>query len=859
MATREPPHTQASLPSDDDTDQTAMDLPGVQAPQDLDLGDVTAWECDIDSARVYPSPELCQTLALSGETCEITYDEFLERLHPDDRQEARSLFFQAHHQRRPFAYRFRILRADGTSRTLQGHGHVVSRADGDTRILCVGRDITHDPAANEITTELARRNTLVLEATPQGFIVLDRAGYFLDANPAYCNLLGYTREDLLGLNLAQVESSTPGNIQQRLKWTMIDGQMRYETRHRSKSRQWVDVELTVRHAVSDDQEFLFAFVQDIRERRQAREESKRLTTYLQLLLDSAGEGIYSVDLEGHCTFINLAAQQLLGYSRHEALGKDMHELIHHTQPDGPVGREHAAINHVLKSGQGVRVDDEVIWRKNGTSFASEYSSYPIIERGSIAGAVVVFRDVTEARSMAMQLEYQAAHDALTGLANRREFQARLEQALQKAQHEDSVHVLLFLDLDQFKVVNDTSGHAAGDELLRSLADEFKSLIRKGDTLARLGGDEFGVLLENCELDYGLKLAEKFRQQVQDFCFEWEDNEFTVGVSIGVTPVTSGSLNVAALMSAVDSACYSAKDSGRNRVHLFRPDDTGLMRRSSDMRWIGQIHQALKDNRLLMFYQEVMPLSATAERGLHIELLLKMKDLSGKVIAPGVFLPAAERAGLTTDIDRWVVRTSFEWMAGLGDRLQHVSLCSINLSGHSLSDKQFCDFVMNQFERTDIPAQKVCFEVTETAAIANLSNARHLFTILSRKGCQFALDDFGSGMSSYGYLKTLPVDYLKIDGGFVKDMITDSIDYAMVKSINDIGHVLNKKTIAEFVENEEILNALRELGVDYAQGHHINEAQPLGSLDLPSGDPKTTESVQPTFDAAPFTSPRGDGA
>lgn len=675
----------------------------------------------------------------------------------------------------------------------------------------------------------AQRHSMMIEGGLDGYFVVDLQGRFIEANTAYCNLLGYTRTQLLNLNLGDIEENLTDSIRQRLLWVRHDKRLRYTTRQRSRDGQWTDVAISALHCAIQGQDYICASVRDTHEQQRQQDANKRVTHYLQLLLNSAGEGIYSVDLDGRCTFINRAGLQLLGYARAEIIGKDMHRLIHHTQTDGPLPWPESPIYTVLTTGRGTRVGDEVIWRKNGSSFATEYSSYPINEKGRVAGAVVVFRDVTESRSMAMQLEYLAIHDALTGLANRRQFQQRLEEALASAQNEQRQHVLLYIDLDQFKIINDSCGHAAGDVLLRSISDEIKSLIRQGDTLARLGGDEFGLLLPNCKLDDGLSLAAKLRDAVRDYRFEWEGQEFAIGLSIGVVPVASDSNNVAGLMSAADAACYSAKDSGRNRVRVYRPDDTALLRRQGDMRWIAQIHQALSEDRMELYYQKQQAIGEHNEPGLHVEILLKMIDIKGKRIAPGAFMPAAERAALTTDIDRWVVSHVFDWLAqNLGE--QHkLRLCAINLSGHSLGDKNFLDFLVASFERTAVPARYICFEVTETAAIANLSNAYKLFTTLSKMGCRFALDDFGTGMSSYGYLKTLPVDILKIDGSFVKDIVSNPIDLAMVKSINDIAHVMGKITVAEFVESEAILEKLRELRVDYAQGFHINKAKLLKHL------------------------------
>jgi two-component system CheB/CheR fusion protein len=789
---------------------------------------VGTWEWAVDTNQFHVSRELRHAFGMGAEQDVLSWDQLLERLNPDDGKHLTDLIDRAHEARFPFEYRFRLFDAAGDTIEVRGHAHVILDGDGSPeRVVAIGHQaIGADRAADRQSQCL---NLDALSAFPDGFVVMDADGSLLDANPAMLAMLGMSRAELLSLRLAELEENLDENTLRRLQWLRHDRELRYETRLRRKDGGWTDVELTACTWGEVDNPRIYAFVRDVGERRRLEEDNHRFTNYLQLLLDSAGEGIYSVDLSGRCTFMNRAGQTMLGYSLYEVLGQNMHELVHHTQDEGPMAVEHSAVNRVVEQGRGIRVDDEVIWRKNGTSFAAEYSSFPIMEKGRVAGAVVVFRDVTEARSMAMQLEYQAAHDALTGLANRREFLARLESALQKSRHEERSHVLLFLDLDQFKVINDSAGHAAGDELLRTLAGDLERLIRKGDTLARLGGDEFGVLLEYCNEDMGLEIAEKIRRTIRDFRFSWEGNAFTIGVSIGLVTISSDTLSVTSALSAADAACYSAKDLGRNRVRVYTPDDTQLMRRQGDMRWVGQVHQALKESRLQLFYQIIQPLNEPDHPGLHMEMLLKMKDFYGKLIPPGAFLPAAERAGLTPEIDRWVIGATFNWLNDLGRDVDEIGLCSINLSGHSLSDKNFLDFVLRQIDEAGVSPHKLCFEITETAAIANLNNARKLFTTLAQRGCRFALDDFGTGMSSYSYLKSLPVDYLKIDGSFVKDVATDPIDLAMVKSINDIGHVMGKRTIAEFVENVEILEKLKELRVDYAQGYYIAREQPIASL------------------------------
>ncbi|MBT9612972.1 MAG: EAL domain-containing protein [Burkholderiales bacterium] len=430
-----------------------------------------------------------------------------------------------------------------------------------------------------------------------------------------------------------------------------------------------------------------------------------------------------------------------------------------------------------------------------------------------------------------RLSYQAAHDTLTGLPNRREFELRVERALTGAREQHQTHTLCYLDLDQFKVVNDTSGHVAGDELLRQLAVLLQGKLRDRDTLARLGGDEFGVLLENCSLEQAQPIAEVLRQMVKEFRFVWHDKPFVIGVSIGLVAITGESESLSALFSCADAACYTAKDRGRNRVHVYVEEDIELVRRHGEMQWVGRITRAMEENRLRLFVQPIVPLFPSADADVHYEMLLRMLDDDGQLILPMAFIPAAERYNLMTSIDRWVISAAFSTFHQLFSAVTSGarSICTVNLSGHTLCDEHFLDFVERQFTINQVPYASICFEITETAAITNLTEAIEFIRVLKAKGCKFSLDDFGSGLSSFTYLKNLPVDYLKIDGAFVKDMETDPMDRAMVESINNIGHVMGLKTIAEFVESEQILEHLKAIQVDYVQGDWIKAPQPLSSL------------------------------
>jgi len=439
------------------------------------------------------------------------------------------------------------------------------------------------------------------------------------------------------------------------------------------------------------------------------------------------------------------------------------------------------------------------------------------------------------------LAWQATHDGLTGLVNRREFENRLTHAVTSAQTGEEQHVLCYLDLDQFKIVNDTCGHVAGDELLCEVANLFQAHIRSYDTLARLGGDEFGILLNDCSLETALLIANKLLEAAQKFRFLWkQDKVFNLSVSIGLVEIKVDTQNMNNVLSAADAACYVAKNQGRNRVHIYQADDIELAKQYGEMQWVGRITQALEDNRFRLYYQSIVPVTCTESLTEHYEILLRLIDETGKLISPMAFIPAAERYNLMQTLDRWVIHTFFTNLAQCGNAQwhhypflanTHRCLYTINLSGASINDDKFIDFVCDQFAIHQIPPQAICFEITETVAIKNLSKAAGFIRTLKEFGCCFALDDFGSGMSSFAYLKNLPVDYLKIDGSFIKHIVEEPIDLAMVDAINKIGQVMGIQTIAEFVENNAILEVIQNLGVNYAQGYGVGKPVPLISTQL----------------------------
>lgn len=540
----------------------------------------------------------------------------------------------------------------------------------------------------------------------------------------------------------------------------------------------------------------------------------------------ASEGIFLVDADSK-RFLesNAAFQNLLGYTSQEVLELTLYDAIA-TQPesiDQDVQHIYTQKNHFTGEWQCRRKDNSLV----DVEVSANLISYE--ERDALC---IVVRDITQRkraeqalRESEKRLSWQASHDPLTQLVNRREFEQQIEQALVSAKTSGHQHALCYLDLDQFKIVNDTCGHGAGDQLLRQVSALFETQLRKTDTLARLGGDEFGILLHQCPLEQAQQIANILREEVQEFRFRWQDKTFSISVSIGLVVIDADTQSLASVLSAADTACYAAKNKGRNRLHIYQIDDRELAQRG-EMQWVSQIPKALEENRFCLYYQSIVPIAETQTKAEHYEILLRLEDES-KIVSPMAFIPAAERYNLMHLIDRWVISTLFAYLGQHYQDLQeYPRMYAINLSGDSINDEQFVNFVQEQFALHQIPPTIICFEITETIAITNLAKAAQFISQLKNLGCCFALDDFGSGMSSFAYFKNLPVDYLKIDGVFIKDIVKDEIAASMVEAIARIASVMKIQTIAEFVEDEATLIKLKSLGVDYAQGYGIAKPRPL---------------------------------
>ncbi|ROQ21812.1 diguanylate cyclase/phosphodiesterase with PAS/PAC sensor(s) [Marinimicrobium koreense] len=530
------------------------------------------------------------------------------------------------------------------------------------------------------------------------------------------------------------------------------------------------------------------------------------------IFEQAAVGIAQLDGRGVIRDINPAFGQILGLPREQLVGCLYQDLIHPEDVNkGDEFREELrrrersayTLEKRLKCADG-----KTVWGRVTVSL------------GQGQEFVVILEDVSESRRLSMELSHQATHDALTGLFNRRAFEHRLTETLGRARTENSHHTLAFIDLDQFKVVNDTSGHFAGDRLLQQAVGIFRRCLREGDMLARLGGDEFGVIFEHCDPEQAVPVAEKLRVALDETPFAWEGNSYDISCSIGLVSISAGTPDVEHVLKSADVACYLAKEHGRNRIHLTSDKDEAQRERLGQMQWVNRIRAALAEDRLFLEAQRIVPVREGAS-ALCYEVLVRLRSETGEVVPPGVFLPAAERFGAVHQIDRWVVREVMRQLARHPAHLAELQTCHINLSGGSLDQADFGAFVIEVLREFGIPPGKICFEITETAAVNNLAEALDFMELLGDLGCQFALDDFGTGLSSFAYLRRLPIHCLKIDGVFVRDIANDETDRAMVRAINEIGKTLGKHTVAEFVETEEAMAWLREIGVDGAQGFWVH--------------------------------------
>ena len=697
------------------------------------------------------------------------------------------------------------------------------------------------------------------------FVYSDRVLY---VNPATEELTGYTADELLAqppwfVAHPDHQPLIRERVRARLAGEPLPSRYEFKILTKDGRERWVDATSAVIE-LDDVGPAAMATAVDITERKlaeeslresnarlekaqeAAKESEERLRAMVealaqekelaQITLASIGDGVIRTDAAGIVDYLNPVAERLTGWSSAEACGQPVGQVFN--VMDETTGKALPnPVERCLREGDVVELPGySLLTRRDGRDtrdgrdardVAIRDSAAPIRDAlGRVAGCVLVFKDVTQLRGMEREMIYLARHDPLTGLINRREFEKRLQHCLASARDEARLHALFYLDLDEFKVVNDTCGHLAGDEMLKQVTGLLRSRLRKSDTLARLGGDEFGVLLEDTPLEDARLVGDSLRTEVKRFRFAWQERIFEIGVSIGLDPITGESLDMAQVLSAADAACYVAKESGRNRMHEYQPDDSALAERYGEMQWIHRIHKAFAEHRFFLYRQSIHPLHNLGDEPPLCEIFIRMLDEEGRIASPGAFIPAAERYHLIASIDRWVLHAAFVSLACRTLSHGDETCFAINLSGQSIGDEYFLEYVLEEMELTGVEPTRICFEITETAAVGNLTQAMRFIEVLKKFGCRFVLDDFGSGLSSFAYLKNLPVDFLKIDGAFVRDMVGSPVQRALVESIHQIGQVMGLRTIAESVENRATLEALKEIGVHYVQGYGLSLPEPL---------------------------------
>lgn len=680
----------------------------------------------------------------------------------------------------------------------------------------------------------------VIRDMRDGIVTFNSDGQVTSLNPGAEKLLRVSADTAIGhplhMILQRAGCSQPPDISElRRSGTQFELRMSHPP-----TRDYYEISISETRIGSDLH--YTAMVRDVSDRKHIESQLHRERDLAQVTLASIGDGVITTDEVGVVQYLNPVAERLTGWNMSQAYGQSV-SAIYRLRDEKTGEPINAPVRKVLRNGEVVsRPEHAMLERRDGKKVPVRDTASPIRSReGHLLGSVLVFHDVTVPLDLTRKLSHQASHDALTGIPNRGEFERRLNDLLDNGTVPDASgdqsandpsyskgNVVCYLDLDQFKVVNDTCGHVAGDELLRQIALLIRAQLRASDLLARLGGDEFGLILESCTIEQAKALCERICDIVSDFRFAWAGQTFAIGVSIGLVSLQNMAPDFSAVLSAADEACYAAKENGRSRVHVYQAEDDKLVEQHGQMQWVARLQAALDEERLLLYVQPIIPLSREDPTATHHEILIRLIE-DDKLVEPGAFLPAAERYGLMPRIDQWVVVNTLTWVSEqLRRRGKLDGIYAINLSGASLSDERFRTTLHTLLQRVSLPAGLICFEITETAAVANLSKVVSFIREIKQLGCLFALDDFGSGFSSFTYLKNLPVDFLKIDGSFIKNIENNLIDQAMVQAINTIGQTMGLKTIAEYVATEGALKRVSELGINYAQGFQIGIPQPLGA-------------------------------
>lgn len=807
------------------------------------------WDWNIQTDRLYLSPRYASLLAYSEREIPGLFNAWVKFIYPDDVEIFKEALDEHLQRNTTFNIEFRIRARDGNWRWFLARGQAV-RDDQNHPKRMVGSlsDISTRKEAEAAFSQQKERLETILRSIVDGVITTDKNAVVDYLNVKAEKLVGWDLERASGMLISDIifledqeasknapepvalDAQTVANDVLNAQEVMISEQP-YTLHHQEGKKFIVDYQVSPLRDHSGMMIGTIFVLHDITERLELSRNLDREKERAQVTLHSIADGVITTDTEGRVDNMNPSAEAMTGWPQAEAKGVPLPDVFKAFEESNkkPVANN-ATMKQVLIDGKTFQVNESILVNKSDTEkrYHISHSIAPILDyEGDILGSVLIIQNNTQQRKLHLRLQYEATHDMLTGLYNRYEFEKRLTHLIKKAMSGER-HVMCYLDLDQFKLVNDTSGHEAGDELLRQLAKLLEANLPTDVLLARLGGDEFGLLLENYSYDAATSLAKGLREEINQFHFVWKENTFTVGVSTAVVPLSKHIETAQDALRAADQACYMAKSKGRNYIQLYEQNEESNAWQGQ-MQWVHRLTHAIRENKnLILFAQPIVPLKPEDTGYKHFELLIRMTDEEGKFVSPGLFLPGAERYGLISDLDRWVVDNAIKQMVTALKRNPDMAntVFSINLSGASLTSEEFLTFVKQVIKRYQVPTQMVCFEITESVAVANLDQARHFVHELQKIGCRFSLDDFGSGYASFSYLKNLPVNYLKIDGSFVKNILTDPYDGAMVNAINYVGHTIGLKTIAEFVENEQIVQKLRKIGINYGQGYYFGKPQSM---------------------------------
>jgi diguanylate cyclase len=651
-------------------------------------------------------------------------------------------------------------------------------------------------------------------------------------NEAATKLFGFSAQEMIGQSISRLIPNDKRDEAEFLMRQLKNGLniQHFETQYLDQNGRVIEVAISL-SAIKNPQGQVMEISEIIRDITLQKTMQKTIVhehALLKVTMDSIGDGVLTTDQQGFVQYLNPVAQHLTGWTTQEAIGQPLAKVFNVVNEQTRQSVEDP-VNICLIEDRLVNVADQsVLIRRDGVEFGVEETASPIRDNeGEAIGVVIVFHDVSEQRKIANEISYRASHDLLTGLANRSEFEDGLKRFVNNNRMVGQMHALMFIDLDRFKVINDACGHAAGDFVLKEVAKIIKSCVRSSDLVARIGGDEFAIILRKCETEKSMNIAKTICKLVSEYRFYHEANVFEIGASIGLVIINASWESEAKLLKAADSACYQAKREGRNRVHVYYDEDIKLDSGQVEIQWASRIEQALEEESFVLFCQRIMPLN---HEGLeHAEILIRMKDKSGDLIPPSDFFPAAERFNMASRIDKWVVKAVFEWMKANAKSIDHIESLSVNLSGQSLGDLAFHHFVIDLITTMQVDCSKLCFEVTETSAITNITDAKIFINAMHHLGVKFSLDDFGSGFSSFGYLKNLSVDYLKIDGQFIRDLLENKVGQATVRCITEVARATGKQTIAEWVDNAPVENMLKSMGVDFTQGYLKHKPAPLSFM------------------------------